>query len=245
MNSILQRPAVLHVALNPLTGPWSVMRDLAMAQAASGRYGAVGIGVIAPKDWPAQYAEELRQTGLPAYRSSTLKTFGTAQFIWQRFQRPPIGDWADDLRSNSGAERVVVHFHNAWMSGVFLPLRKSISGEIRTVATFHGVNAQLDSRRFRHALHRWMAARLPRHDARLTSVDRSNLPLAEKSSACVRICSRSFPMAWWTIPNPRVRFGVGKGNSTSDISAASPNARAGGWRRMPFYSFELKDSRFG
>jgi glycosyltransferase involved in cell wall biosynthesis len=155
------------------------MRDLAQAQSASGRYAAVGLGVVTSKDWPAQYADELRQTGLPAYRSSTLKAFGTAQFIWQRFQRPPIGDWVVDLRSKSGAKRVVVHFHNAWMSGVFLPLRESSSGPICTVATFHGVNAQLEGRPIRHALHRWMATRLPHFGAWLTSVDRGNLPLAE------------------------------------------------------------------
>jgi hypothetical protein len=33
--------SVLHVALNPVTGLWSVMRDLAVAQAKSGLYGAV------------------------------------------------------------------------------------------------------------------------------------------------------------------------------------------------------------
>src|ERR1039458_5968031 len=82
--------AVLHVALNPVTGPWSVMRDLAVAQAASGRYSAVGLGVIISKDWPSEYDEELTQTKLPAYRASTIKAFGTAQFLWQRLQRPPI-----------------------------------------------------------------------------------------------------------------------------------------------------------
>jgi glycosyltransferase involved in cell wall biosynthesis len=172
--------AVLHVALNPVTGPWSVMRDLAVAQAKSGLYGAVGLGVITPKDWPSQYAEELRQTGLPAYRANTIKAFGTAQFLWQRLQRPPIKNWVNDLMFKSGAKRAVVHFHNAWMSGVFLPLRESSSGQIKTVATFHGVNAMLEGKPVRHFLHRWMAARLPCYGAWLTSVDRGNLVLAEK-----------------------------------------------------------------
>jgi glycosyltransferase involved in cell wall biosynthesis len=172
--------AVLHVALNPVTGPWSVMRDLALAQAASGRYSAVGLGVITSKDWPAQYDEELRQTKLPVYRASTIKAFGTAQFLWQRFQRPPIRNWADDLMLRSGAKHAVVHFHNAWMSGVLLPLRKSSSGQVRTVATFHGVNAMLEGKPIRRFLHRWMAARLTRYGTRFTSVDRGNLALAEE-----------------------------------------------------------------
>jgi hypothetical protein len=33
--------AVLHAALNPVTSPWSVLRDLAVARAKSGLYGMV------------------------------------------------------------------------------------------------------------------------------------------------------------------------------------------------------------
>jgi glycosyltransferase involved in cell wall biosynthesis len=172
--------AVLHVALNPVTGPWSVMRDLALAQAASGRYSAVGLGVITSKDWPPQYDEELIQTKLPVYRVPTIKAFGTAQFLWQRFQRPSISNWVDNMMQKSEAKQVVVHFHNAWMSGVFLPLKRLSSVQIRTVATFHGVNAMLEGKPVRRLLHRWMAARLTRYGTRLTSVDRSNLVLAEK-----------------------------------------------------------------
>lgn len=170
---------VLHIALNPMTGPWSVMRDLAVAQAASGNYAEVAIGVIASKHWPATYANELGKSGLHSYRAPTLQAFGTAQFLWQRVQRPPIDDWVEDLLARSGAERCMVHFHNAWMSGVFLPLAAVRQGKAVAVVTFHGVNAELDAQPLRHRLHRWMAARLPRYGARLTSVDRSNLPLAE------------------------------------------------------------------
>ena len=171
--------AVLHVALNPVTGPWSVMRDLAVAQAKSDRYASVGIGIIHSRDWPANYDAELRSLGLPFFKANTLKCFGTGQFVWQRLQKPPIGTWVQELARQSGCEQVIVHFHNAWMSGVFLPLHPPPTCPVRCVATFHGVNARLDSQPIRHRLHRWMAARLPRYGARLTSVDASNLPLAE------------------------------------------------------------------
>jgi glycosyltransferase involved in cell wall biosynthesis len=174
------KTAVLHVALNPVTGAWSVMRDLAVAQAKSGLYGAVGFGIIHSRKWPANYDAELRSLGLPFFKAGTLESFGTAQFVWQRFQKPPIGAWVTELARQSGSERVVVHFHNAWMSGVFLPLHLTPACPVRCVATFHGVNAQLDGRPIRRWLHRWMAARLARFGARLTSVDTSNLPLAEK-----------------------------------------------------------------
>lgn len=175
-----KKMSVLHVALNPVTGPWSVMWNLALAQARSGRYGAVGMGVVHSAKWPAAYDEELKNLGLPFFKAATLECFGTAQFLWQRIQRPPVGNWAQQLAAAGGTDSVVVHFHNAWMSGVFLPLRPPPKIKIRFVATVHGVNAELAGRPARRWLHRRMAARLPRHGVRLTSVDRGNLPLAEK-----------------------------------------------------------------
>lgn len=171
--------SVLHVALNPVTGPWSVMRDLAVAQAKSGLYGSVGLGIVHSKNWPSQYDQELKELGLPFFKAGTLQAFGTAQFLWQRLQKPPIGTWAQQLATQSGAAQVVVHFHNAWMSGVFLPLSPSPKCETRCGATVHGVNAQLPEKPIRHWLHRQMAARLPPHVSWLTSVDASNVPLAK------------------------------------------------------------------
>jgi glycosyltransferase involved in cell wall biosynthesis len=178
--SHFSKTAVLHVTLNPVTGPWSVMRDLAVAQTKSGLYGAVGLGVIHSRKWPANYDLELQNLGLPFFKADTLESFGSAQFVWQRLQKPPIGAWTQELARQSGSGRVIVHFHNAWMSGVFLPLHPTPVCPVCYVATFHGVNAELDYRPLRRWLHRGMAARLPRHGARLTSVDNSNLPLAEK-----------------------------------------------------------------
>ena len=213
------------------------MRELAQAQAASGLYRAVGFGLITDHTWPVEYGKELEETGLRFYRASTRKMFGTAQFLWQRWQPPPIAQWVADFASkptnNSsspiGWERagvrvhgggdeprlhgerrpqildaswgheprrplsptlspdggegeeqatVVVHFHNAWLSGVFLPLRVPGPINVRTVATFHGVNVGLERKPVRKLLHRWMARRLVRFGAGLTSVDAVNLDLA-------------------------------------------------------------------
>ncbi|MCX6930312.1 MAG: glycosyltransferase family 4 protein [Verrucomicrobia bacterium] len=176
--SAFQKFSVLHVALEPASGVWSVMRDLSQAQVASGRYRAVAMGVIASSKWPSRYAEELKGLGLTCYQSRTLDVFGTAKFLWQRVQRPPIGAWARDLLRTSGASSVVVHFHNAWLSGVFLPIRSGAGARMRTVVTFHGVNTTLERQPARRWLHRCMAQRLLRYDARLTSVDAGSLPAA-------------------------------------------------------------------
>ena len=170
--------AVLHVALEPTSGVWSVMRDVSLAQAKSDRYRAVGIGVVASPQWPSIYAKAFSRLDLPRYCCGTICAFGTAKFLCQRLIRPPIAKWADELRCTSNADQVVVHFHNAWLSGVFLPLSHPNHGRIRVVVTFHGVCTTLQREPVRRWLHRWMAQRLLRFNAILTSVDAANLLLA-------------------------------------------------------------------
>ena len=171
--------AVLHVGLQPVTGPWSVMRSLARAQRE--KYAAVGLGVVSYADWPAEYAENLAAFAPYAFRATTPHWFGTASFLWQRVAPPPLSQWIAAVKRQSGARRCVVHFHNAWLSGVFLPLAREEAGT-RVVATFHGVAGaeQLARQPVRRAAHRWMAQRLRRHRAALTSVDAANLEPAAR-----------------------------------------------------------------
>ncbi len=173
------KTAVLHVALNPVTGVWSVMKELAKAQGQSGLYPAVGIGIVSDRNWPASCREELQSCGLLNYMASTPKVFGTAQFLWQRIHRPPLDDWIEDLRTRAGAEFCIIHFHNAWLSGVFLPLGSVEQARAKVVVTFHGVNAHFRRQPVRRRIHEWMAGRLVKYKAILTSVDKANLKRAE------------------------------------------------------------------
>jgi glycosyltransferase involved in cell wall biosynthesis len=155
------------------------MRELSKAQAASGLYAAVGLGVIADSAWPALYDSELKTAGLPHYRAATPKMFGTGQFLWQQIQRPPIDQWVEDLLARTGAKLCIVHFHNAWLSGTFLPLKTVCQGRARAVATFHGVNAHFYGQPIRQKIQQWLAAKLIKHKAILTSVDAGNLSRAK------------------------------------------------------------------
>lgn len=175
-----KKTAVLHVALHPVTGPWSVMRMLAKEQERSSLYAGVGIGIVAYNDWPAEYCDDLSLFKPFAYKSVTPKLFGTASFILQKVSRPPIKKWINELANQTDAKRVIVHFHNAWLSGVFVPLQ--VTGlEVKTVATFHGIAgaAMLGRQPFRCFIHRWIAQQLIQHATVLTSVERGNLPRAE------------------------------------------------------------------
>lgn len=181
-----EKIAVLHAACHPVTGPWSVMRDLANAQAASGRYAAVGIAVIADSTWPDDYRAEVKNSSLSFYESSCPQMFGTATFLYQRLRPPPWREWIRDFAGRAGAKRVIVHIHNAWMSGVFLPLPRVGDIRVEAVVTFHGVNEHFEGKPVRRALHRWMAGRLLKFGAHLTSVDRMNTELAERVLAVRR-----------------------------------------------------------
>ena len=84
------------------------------------------------------------------------------------------------MAARSGATSVVVHFHNAWLSGVFVPLSVE-AVNVASVATFHGVAGakMLEKQPLRRFVHRWMAQRLPRYGTLLTSVDSENLKHAK------------------------------------------------------------------
>ncbi|MFT5472875.1 MAG: glycosyltransferase involved in cell wall biosynthesis [Candidatus Promineifilaceae bacterium] len=172
-----EKTAIMHVALNPYTGAWSVMRDLASAQKARGCYAGVALGVIADERWPQTYRHELASRVDHHYFTPSPKLFGTASFLYQRIRRPGIEQWVDALADATGADHVIVHFHNAWMTGVFLPLGKT-HVPVACVATVHGVNAEFGGQPVRRALHRWMSRRLANSSASLTSVDAANLDRA-------------------------------------------------------------------
>jgi glycosyltransferase involved in cell wall biosynthesis len=175
----LRKTAVIHVALDPVTGPWSVMRELALAQSRSGCYAEVAIGVVASGAWGEAYREEAQGLPIRVFTSATPDGIGTVKFLRQRLKRPPLGEWIGAMRAE-GVERVVCHFHNAWMSGVFLPLPEVAGVEVRAVVTVHGVNEAFEGKPVRRWLHRWMAQRVVRYGGSLTSVDAGNLERAER-----------------------------------------------------------------
>lgn len=173
--------AVLHFALHPVTGPWSVIRALANKQREMGLYSEVAIGVLHYKDWPKEYVSDLRSFDGLVFSKPIVKSFGTASFLSQMFLDHPIDKWIEELQSASGADTVVVHMHNAWLSGAFLPFSHK-NAQVLPIATFHGVAGALDLARqpVRRYLHRVMAQRLVQFGAILTSVDAANLLSAEK-----------------------------------------------------------------
>lgn len=162
---------IIHIARAPRTGVWALMRRLSEWQKDQGH--DVHIGVLLPRDWPETHKADLakmRERGIGVHVARCPKIFGTAAFMYHQVYNP-VDKW---LRIIDPDERgVVVHLHNAWLSGAFVPLRHRAA---RVVATFHGIAAERMLRRqpLRRYIHSNWAKRLVRSGAKLTSVDAKN-----------------------------------------------------------------------
>ncbi len=160
---------VLHIARAPVTGVWSVIRNLAIWQRERGYH--VGVGVLIPRSWPEIYRiqlAELEKMGVQVFRSKSPDVFGTAAFCWH-FINNPLSEWIDDF-SRKSSSLTYVHFHNAWLSGIFLPIRKK---NVVSCVTYHGVQGEpaLRKQPLRRFVHAYWARRLVRFGAKHITVD--------------------------------------------------------------------------
>jgi glycosyltransferase involved in cell wall biosynthesis len=136
------------------------------------------MGVIYDRSWPRAYFNDFKTLSLTHYTTQIPKLPGTLAFILQHFRKRYLQKWIKEFSKQTSAQRIVIHCHNAWMSGVFLPLT-DIKGIDQTfIATFHGVPARFKRQPLRHFLHTWMAKRLLKHRVRITSVDPFNPEIA-------------------------------------------------------------------
>ncbi len=197
--------AVLHVMWNPRTGPWSVIRELATAQKKSRLYSMVKVGILADSSWPIEYLHELQQLQIPFWVKQVPKfPCENATFFFFYCFRPRLNKWLLDIANSTGAKKIIVHFHNAWRSGVFMPLiEKAGASEIKPVVTFHGVNLKLLEQPLRLRLNRLFASRLiDGQPIQLVSCDAYNVPFAEK---VFHIRQDFFSIVHNGVPDPGLR----------------------------------------
>lgn len=151
---------VLHVARDPFTGVWSVIKTLCTAQARRGY--KVHLGLLASKDW--YHWDELKSLPCERHVVESPRLFGTAAFTYHSF-RSPVAAWYKMLRANDA--NCVIHYHNSWLSGA-LCLRDQ---GVPQVVTFHGYQAELEGQPVRRFIHRSWARRLMARECVLASVD--------------------------------------------------------------------------
>lgn len=199
--------AVLHVARQPRTGVWSVMRQLAVWQRARGY--RVGFGLLLPKSWPDSYRKQLaalEEDGLEVFVRTSPDLFGTGAYLYHQAHNP-IGRWARAFHQND--QQTTVHFHNAWLAGAYLPVG---ARGVSAVTTFHGVQGERMLRRqpVRRRLHEYWANRLQRYGVGLASVDEQGVETAASlfrldASAFTVIPNGVSPPSGFVLGGPRLR----------------------------------------
>jgi glycosyltransferase involved in cell wall biosynthesis len=208
MSSAVSIPyGILHLARTPFTGVWSVMRNLALYQAQAGY--PVAVGVLTYPRWTGQYGQalaELEQAGIATFTAPIPDLPYTALFPYLvarwRITGHPWNRWLAEFCRERNLSRCIVHCHNAWLSGAYVPYRGEQTLDVRFVATYHGIQGAPELRRSRgrRIIHRWLARRFVRHGGLLASVDAENTHVAEE---LFRIPATAFRV----IPNgvPEVR----------------------------------------
>ncbi|MGH1420093.1 MAG: glycosyltransferase family 4 protein [Hyphomicrobiaceae bacterium] len=169
---------IIHIARAPQTGVWSVIRQLSIWQRSKGH--RVGIGLLIPSSWPKaarDQLEDLRSNGIHIITASSPDIFGTGALLYHQLKNP-ISSWLDNF-ANVQSE-TIIHFHNAWLAGAYLPLRTVKPSS--AVVTYHGIAgaSALRTQPIRRLIHRYWAQRLNAAGVKHASVDAENPKIAKE-----------------------------------------------------------------
>ena len=93
------------------------------------------IVVFAPEHQRQKYAQRAVEDSLPVrFFSTPARRFSYLAILFDRH----LTRLLQELESNESSACFVVHFHNANLSGVFVPLAHRKDRKLALVATFHG-----------------------------------------------------------------------------------------------------------
>ena len=193
--------AVLHVAVNPMTGRWSLMKLLSAEQQRRGH--KVAICIMVRSDWP--YAREVPKLPVKTFVLPSPRTFGTAAYLHHRLLSRPASERLGWSQKDARDCIPVIHYHDGWLSGALV----TRVGGVRQVITWHGLNpnSALLRQPVRFWLHRWLARRLDDPEFVFTAVDPATPGAAQRLFGfdprrfhvvpnCVRIPTASPARSW-------------------------------------------------
>jgi glycosyltransferase involved in cell wall biosynthesis len=163
---------LIHVAWEPRTGVWSVIKNLLRWQQHNG-IAASGVFFSADHDYIHWLKEEIRDNGTDG------TVFYCPGFGLSRLAALPDNRLSSHIRkiNTEDPKRVIyVLFHDAHFSSVFLPLKKYLPAV--SIAVFHGCpNGLLQNDPIKKQLHRWLGKRLVKYVDGMVSVDKFSIPL--------------------------------------------------------------------
>ncbi len=163
---------MIHVAWEPRTGVWSVIKNLLRWQKS---VGIPGEGVFFSSDhgYISWLQEEIHWNKLDAVVFYQ-KDYGLSRLVELFDGR--LSAEVGQLQSKYPGNSVYLLFHDAHFSSVFFPLNKKI--EATTIAIFHGCpNGLLLHHPVKQRLHHWLGRRLVRYIDGMVSVDGFSVPV--------------------------------------------------------------------
>jgi glycosyltransferase involved in cell wall biosynthesis len=168
---------ILQAAANPHTGVWALMRSLTgWLKSQSGI--DVAIGVLAKSSWPQAYLRDIKNLDVPFFKDNIYDFPGSYLL---NFFSASFNNWLKVLHDQFKPKFMVIHFHDAWVSGLYLPVRPKLDCPFAVVDTFHGVWPYENKAKIKKYLHKIIAQRLMTYKATLTSTDRQGIMQAHEN----------------------------------------------------------------
>lgn len=165
-------PVIIHVAWEPRSGVWSVIKNLMRWQQSAG-IASYGIFFSSDREYITWINGEINHNQIDG------KVFFSRDFRLSRLVElfdNRLSVQLGKIRSENKERTIYVLFHDAHFSSVFLPLQKNL--KVVTIATFHGCpNGLLQNAPFKMKLHHWLGKRLVRNIDGMVSVDKFSIPL--------------------------------------------------------------------
>ena len=165
-------PVMVHVAWEPRTGVWSVIKNLMRWQQNNG-LAASGFFFSSDHAYIKWLKDEISYNHLDGkvFFCPNLGLSRLAELLDCR-----LSGQIEKIQSEEKGNNIYLLFHDAHFSSVFFPLKK----EIRAVriAAFHGCpNGLLQNNPVKRRLHHWLGKRLVHYVDGMVSVDRFSIPV--------------------------------------------------------------------
>jgi glycosyltransferase involved in cell wall biosynthesis len=163
---------IIHVAWEPRSGVWSVIKNLMRWQQSTGMASS-GVFFSSDRNYITWIKDEISHNLIDG------KVFFSRDFRLSRLIElfdNRLSVQLRKIRSENKERTICVLFHDAHFSSVFLPLQKEL--KVVSIATFHGCpNGLLQNAPLKMKLHHWLGKRLVRNIDGMVSVDKFSIPL--------------------------------------------------------------------
>lgn len=221
--------SVVHVSKVPMTGVWSVMSGLACKQLESGLV-RPHFAVFYNDAWSERYMLEADSLQWPVFRQKFPSSSGLYLTLVLSHQ---LWKWVELIGHRNPEDSIVVHFHDGYIAGIFLPVPSSLASRVVCITTIHGAHETSGLQNpVKRMIYRVLMRRVLRSCTFFTTVD----------SPSKKVLQRYFgmePQHVITVPNGIVLTNASQSNRSALIQRSPGESLAGfvgvlndskGWR---------------